>query len=359
MPRPLKYLLWLILPFGIIHLLIVILRNKLYDWHILKVARLPRLVISVGNLQMGGTGKTPMAISLLTYLQTKGAKVAVLTRGYKRKSPRNVIISGDQEGDNGRGPEAIGDEPAIIFRRITNGILGVGGNRTGVGKEILKDQSVDIFLLDDGLQHRRLHRDLDICLIDVTRWHWHPFLFPFSYLRDVKGSLKRCHAVVMTKSGIAPDKAEALQDWISDKHGIPVFEGDLVPQALISARDGSEISLSGKVGQKVAAFCGIADPNYFFAMLKQIGMELVLEKQYPDHHNYTLDDLHGLEATINQNDTGSAITTEKDAVKLAAILDKDIFKQVELYFLKVELVIKQKEEFLKLIHPFVPGESFN
>lgn len=358
MLRPLKYLIWLFLPLGIIHLLIVILRNKLYDWHILKVELLRKPVISVGNLQMGGTSKTPLAINLLTHLQKEGAKVAVLTRGYKRKSAGNVIIK-PAEQKNGDLTESLGDEPAIISKRITTGVLGVGGNRIGVGEEILKEHSIDIFLLDDGFQHRRLHRDLDICLIDVSRWHGHPLLFPFSYLRDVKGSLKRCHAVVMTKSDAAPDKAEALQSWINDRYRIPVFKGALEPQTLVNVRDDTEISLSGMIGQKIAAFCGIANPDYFFAMLRQIGMELTLEKKYPDHHNYTLDDLRLLDATINENAAGLAITTEKDAVKLAAILDEDTFKGVGFYFLKVEFVIEQREEFFELIHQFVPREYFN
>ena len=165
MLRPLKYLLWLFLPFGIIHLLIVIVRNKLYDWHIPKTVRLPKPVISIGNIQMGGTGKTPLAITLLTNLQNMGVSVGVLTRGYKRKSTSNMVIRRIEGEDSGGLSESTGDEPAVILKRMISGVLGIGRDRWQVGEKILEGTSVDLFLLDDGLQHRRLHRDLDICLI--------------------------------------------------------------------------------------------------------------------------------------------------------------------------------------------------
>jgi len=357
--RTLKYLLWLLLPFGIIHLWVVILRNELYDWRILKTARLPKPVISIGNIQMGGTGKTPMTINLLANLQSKGVSVGVLTRGYKRKSAKNMIIhKGDGEDKKGLW-ESIGDEPAIILEKITNGALGIGADRWRVGKKILEQNPIDLFLLDDGLQHRGLHRDLDICLIDVTRWEPHPFLFPFSYLRDGKSSLKRCHAVVFTKIGDKPDKAQKLRDRIMRRYRIPVYEGDLEAQSLVRIRDGGEINLTEMRGQKAAAFCGIANPLHFFTMLKQERIDLVLEKKYPDHHNYIFDDLHYLEGIIKQKGANTAITTEKDAAKLRELLRGDAFNGVEFYFLRVEFAVKEEKEFFELIQRSAPPKSFN
>ena len=163
----------------------------------------------------------------------------------------------------------------------------------------------------------------------------------------------------MTKIGNGQEKAGKLRNWINARYQIPVFDGELESQALIRLRDGVEIGLAAIGGGKVAAFCGIANPDHFFGMLKQIGIELILEKKYPDHHNYTLDDLNDLEATIKGKAAGSIITTEKDAVKLGAIPGKRIFEGVELYFLKVEFVIKEENEFFKLVHEFVPPKSFN
>lgn len=356
--RPLKYLLWLLLPFGIIHLWIVILRNKLYNWHILKTERLPKPVISIGNIQMGGTGKTPMAISMLKYLQSKGVGVGVLTRGYKRKSVEDMIIKPAAVGTNEL-LESIGDEPAIILKSLTNGALGVGTDRWRVGKRMLEENAIDLFLLDDGLQHRKLHRDLDICLIDVTRWQPHPFLFPFSYLRDCKSSLKRCQAVVLTKTADQHDKAEKLRNRITDKYKIPIFSGDLKPQALIRIRDGVEVHPSQLQGQKVGAFCGIANPDHFFTMLKRSGIGLVVEKKYSDHHSYTPKDLRYLKEIIKRKGITVAITTEKDGVKLREFHRGSVLGEVELYFLRIEFALKNESEFFELIQRLASSKSFN
>lgn len=357
--RPLRNFLWLLLPFGIIHLWVVILRNKLYDWGVFKKKRLMKPVISVGNIQMGGTGKTPMTITLLANLQNKGMNVGVLSRGYKRNSSEEVIIVKPDSESRKASWESIGDEPAIILENITNSALGIGADRWQVGKKMLEETAVDLFLMDDGLQHRKLHRDLDICLIDVTRWQSHPFLFPFSYLRDSKSSLKRCHAVVLTKSGNGTAKAEKLRNEIRDKYQIPVFEGELEPQGVIRIQDGIKIDLAELSAQKVAAFCGIANPDYFFATLKQIGIELVNQKRYRDHHNYTRDDLDYLVGIIKEAGVEAVITTEKDATKLKELLGGGAFNGVEFYFLRVKFAVKEEREFFDLIQRSVSSKSFN
>lgn len=338
----------MLLPFGIIHLWIVILRNKLYDWQIFKTYRLPKPVISIGNIQLGGTGKTPLTITMLKKLQSEGRQVGVLSRGYKRKS-EEIIILKPEDSQNQNLYEIAGDEPAIIIKELANGVLGIRGDRYRVGKKLLEKHPVDKFLLDDGLQHRKLHRDLDICLIDVGRWQRHPFLFPFSYLRDSKTSLKRCQVVVLTKIGRDRDKAERLKKEILAKYNIPVFEGDLEPQSLINIRDEVEISLLKMKGQKVAGFCGIARPNHFFNMLKQNGLDLVLAKKFPDHHNYAKDDIYLLVMIMKEKGAKTLITTEKDAVKLKHIIQENIFEKIKIYFLKVDFVVKKEKEFFSFV----------
>jgi tetraacyldisaccharide 4'-kinase len=357
--RTLRYFVWLVLPFGIIHLWIVFFRNKLYDWHILKTKRLPKPVISIGNIQMGGTGKTPMTLALLADLQSKGISVGVLTRGYKRNSSEKITIIKADAKNNERSWESVGDEPAIILESMTNGALGVGADRWRVGTKILEENPVDLFLMDDGLQHRKLHRDLNICLIDMSCWRPHPFLFPFSYLRDCKSSLKRCHAVVLAKTGDRQDKARNLRKRIGDKYQIPIFEGELEPQALIRVGEEAEINPSKIHGQKVAAFCGIANPDYFFTTLKRIGMKLVIQKKYFDHHNYNRDDLHYLAGIIKEAGVEAIITTEKDAMKLKEFLDGDAFNGVEFYFLRVQFAMKEEKEFFELIQRSASPKSFN
>lgn len=342
-------MVWVLLPLGIIHLLIVVIRNKLYDWQILKTQRLLRPVISIGNIQMGGTGKTPLTIAVLDKLQSEGLKVGVLSRGYKRKSGAEIIMPGGDRDIYKNQYESIGDEPALILKHLKQGALGVGRNRYRVGLKMLEKHPVDVFVLDDGLQHRKLHRDVDICLIDVSRWSRHPFLFPFSYLRDSKSSLKRCHAVVLTKVGKQRDEAQELKQQLHGKYGIPVFEGDLQPQALVDIRGDSELSLAELKGKKVAAFCGIARPSHFFDMLKRSGVELVLEKKFPDHHHYSSNDLGGLMKTMKEKGVNTAITTEKDAVKLRGLMRENHFEGIRFLLLRVRFVLKVEVEFFDMI----------
>lgn len=357
MLRALKYLVWLLLPFGIIHLWIVILRNKLYDWYVFKTNRLTKPVISIGNIQMGGTGKTPLAIALLNKLQKEGFKVGVLTRGYKRKSKQEIIfISNDKQNDSIH--KSIGDEPMLILENLTNGALGINADRYKVGMKMLQENEVDLFLLDDGLQHRKLSRDLDICLIDVSRWQQHPFLFPLSYLRDSKSSLKRCHVVILTKIGEQIHKVEKIKNAIKNKYNIPVFEGDLKARSLVNIKDGSEINLSELEGKKIAAFCGIAHPDHFFSMLKQAGADVVLENRFPDHYHYSINDLQQLGTSLKGMEINTAVTTEKDAVKLNSFVRNIPIKSAGFYYLKVEFEIKEMDEFNKLFANLLSSKNF-
>lgn len=356
--KPLRHLVWALLPFGIIHLIIVCLRNKLYDWQILKAKQLPKPVISIGNLQIGGAGKTPLTISILQKLQKEGLKVAVLSRGYKRKSNEEIIILKPNTKQEENIYETIGDEATLILSELHDGILGIGANRFRVGERLFQQHPVELFLLDDGLQHRKLHRDIDICLIDVSRWQDHAFLFPFGSLRDCKSSLKRCHAVILSKVGDYQEKARKIEQMIKGKYNVPVFEADLEPQALIKLRDGSQVSLSEMKGKKAGAFCGIANPDHFFMMLKKLEVDLVLKKNFSDHHDYSMDDVLNIGKMMAERGITTAITTEKDAVKIQNLIKESTLAEFDFCYLKVDLAIKEENESFKLIQNLLSSKSF-
>lgn len=310
----LHYLKWLFLPLGILHLGIVRLRNRLYDAGIFKARRLPRPVISIGNIQMGGSGKTPLVLELLDGLQEEGLRVGVLTRGYKRGSRDNrILLPG---GESAATVQLIGDEAALILKKLRSGALGVGADRREVGQELLRRQEVEVFLLDDGFQHRRLHRDLDICLIDVSRWAEHPFLFPFSSLRDAKASLRRTGAILLTKFEKCSDKAEALKARLEKTYRAPVFKTAFVFHSLTKLKDGRPLDPGEIKAKPVAALCGIANPEHFFEMLESEGFRIVYRKAFPDHHDYALQELREVETTARAAGAEGLLVTEKDAVKL-------------------------------------------
>lgn len=345
----LHYLKWLLLPLGILHLGIVWLRNRLYDAGIFKTRRLPRPVISVGNIQMGGSGKTPLALELLEWLQGEGLRVGVLSRGYKRGSRENrILLPG---GESGLAAQ-IGDEPALIFKKLRAGALGVGADRYEVGRELLRRQEVEVFLLDDGFQHRRLHRELDICLIDVSRWAEHPFLFPFSYLRDAKVSLRRAGAILLTKFEKCPEKAETLKSRLKKAYPVPVLKTGLIFHTLTRLGDGEPLDPGEIKSQPVAAVCGIANPEHFFALLEREGFRIAYRKAFPDHHDYTLQEMIGIEKAAAQAGARGVLATEKDAVKLRAHLPKmpELNEKVWVFGVRVRVAEAERlRELLKSI----------
>jgi tetraacyldisaccharide 4'-kinase len=189
-----------------------------------------------------------------------------------------------------------------------------------VGKEILRFHSADIFLLDDGFQHRRLHRDLNICLIDVTRWAAHPFLFPFSYLRDSKSSLRRADIIILTKFEQIPSTAETLKTRLEKEYRLPVLKGTYAFKSLTRLSNEEKIEPEKIQAQKVAALCGIANPGNFFDLLRSCEFEVAYQKSFPDHYDYQLKDLEKVVQSAAGAGAKWLIVTEKDAVKLKSIL---------------------------------------
>ncbi len=307
---------WILLPLGIIHWGIIRLRNILYDHNFFKSRSLPRPVISVGNIQMGGTGKTPLVIELIKALQQAGFQVGVLTRGYKRGSKAIRVITPNHRDVKKSLPEVIGDEAALLWENLSGGALGVGGDRYTTGSRLLATQPVDVFLLDDGFQHRQLQRDLDICLIDVSRWRGHPFLFPFSYLRDCRSSLRRADVVILTRHKYSPRQLEAVERYLASRFSGPVWKGHFTVTYLTRLSDAREMPLERLKEQPVAAISGIANPHHFYRMLEDLGTNVVWRQSFGDHHHFT-----PAEVNIAVQNTRAAgaellLVTEKDGVKL-------------------------------------------
>ena len=340
------YIKWLLLPLGIGHLLVVWLRNKFYDKNIITKQQLPRPVISVGNVQMGGTGKTPLVLALIELLQANGKTVAVLTRGYKRKSQEDIIATSEQLEFS---QKQIGDEPAIILSNLQNGVLGVGANRYDVGKKILAAHPVDIFILDDGFQYRKLHRELDICLIDVSRWPGHPFLFPLSYLRDYKTSLHRADLIILSKYEQSGKKAEALKLHLEKKYRVPVLRGRFSFHSLTQFGTQELFDLTELTSQKVAAFCGIANPQNFFDQLEALGLEIVYRKRFTDHYDFQTKDLRTIANNARRAGADWIIITEKDAIKLKEMPAQEASLLENVLVLKIKFELEAETDLKKLL----------
>jgi tetraacyldisaccharide 4'-kinase len=264
-------------------------RNALYDRATLSARKLQGAVISIGNLSVGGSGKTPFVLLLGELLKEKGLKFDILSRGYGRKSRGVALV------DPGGSPRDFGDEPLLMARRLGVPVI-VGEDRHQAGVVAENKFGPQLHLLDDGFQHRSLARDFDIVL--VTPEDSRGSLLPTGRLREPLSSLRRADAIVLS-SGAAPES-------------FPV-EGKLVWRV----RRGI---LPSNVPKRPVVFCGIARPQNFLLQLRTAGIEPVAEAFFRDHHAYTEQDVQELLTLRQQSESEGFVTTEKDAVNLGDFL---------------------------------------
>jgi tetraacyldisaccharide 4'-kinase len=260
-------------------------RNALYDRGTLPAHRLQGPVISVGNLSVGGSGKTPFVILLGELFKARGIKFDVLTRGYGRQTRGVALV------DPGGSARDFGDEPLLIARRLNVPVI-VGEDRHQAGIFAEAKFGSQLHILDDGFQHRSLARDFEIVL--VTPEDGRDCLLPSGRLREPLSSLQRADAVVLT-SGASADAFPI--------NGKPIWR----------VRRGI---LPKDVPAQPVAFCGIARPKSFFLQLRIAGIEPIAEAVYRDHHAYTEKDIHELLQVRANSDAGGFVTTEKDAINL-------------------------------------------
>lgn len=261
-------------------------RNRLYNRRILSVARLRGPVVSIGNLSVGGSGKTPFVILLGELLKSRGIRFDVLSRGYGRQS--RGVLQVDPAGP----PSTFGDEPLLIARRLEVPVI-LGEDRYQAGRFAEEKFGPQLHFLDDGFQHRSLFRDFDIVL--VTPDDARDRLLPAGRLREPLTSLKRADAVVLASG--------------ADPAAFPI-EGKLVWRVRRGIAPTS-------VPPRPVAFCGIARPKNFMLQLRTAGIEPAAEAVYRDHHAYTGNDIRELLALKTKSEAGGFVTTEKDAINLA------------------------------------------
>jgi len=264
-------------------------RNVLYDRGTIRAQKLPGPVVSVGNLSVGGSGKTPFVLILGELLTARGVNFDILSRGYGRRTRGVALV------DPGGSAQEFGDEPLLLARRLGVPVI-VGEDRYEAGRFAETTLGPQLHLLDDGFQHRALARDFDIVLVTPEDARDH--LLPSGRLREPLTSLSRADAVVLT-SGASPESFP-----LKDKLVWRVRRG---------------ISLTN-VPSRPVAFCGIARPQNFLLQLRTAGVEPVAQALYRDHHAYTERDVHDLLKLRQQSDAGGFVTTEKDAINLGGYL---------------------------------------
>lgn len=322
------------LPYG----LCVGARRSLYHWGFLLSRELEAIVVSVGNLTTGGTGKTPLVIWLARWTSQRGIPTAILSRGY-----------------GPTGPEGSESDETLLFRRHVPKVPHlVGKDRYASGLRAIAEHKAECLILDDGFQHLAIGRDLDIVLIDALMPWGYGHVLPRGLLREPLRSLRRADVVVLTRCDLCDREAlRAIQRRIRDVCGYrPIVESAHRPVRFY--RHGTEESrpLQWVKGQRVVAFSALGNPDAFPQTLAALGAESVEHHTFRDHHWYSSADLAAIARAAADAGADAVVTTEKDAVKIAAFPGD----APPLYVLAVEFSILQGEELLvEILEQVVQG----
>lgn len=278
-----------------------------------RARRLPRPVVSVGNLHWGGTGKTPLTAALARFLCDRGHRVAILSRGYPTRSAAVRIVSTFREGPL-LGPKTAGDEPVELAGALPGVAVVVCPDRYQAGLAALQrlEPPPDLFLLDDGFSHLALERDLDLLAFPLADPFGGGRLAPSGRLREPLSAVRRAHAALLTGAGAGEEGAAALGRALA-RYGFrgASFAAPTVPGA-VTAEDGSTLP----PGARVLLLSGIARPERFRALVAALGFEIAGELTFPDHHDYPEQSLAEIRAAFGPARAAAVLTTAKDAVKL-------------------------------------------
>lgn len=295
-------------------------RAACYRGGLLRTNRLPVRVVSIGNLTVGGTGKTPMVIWVVQQLLEQGRRVAVLSRGYRRRSQEAHLLVSDGHHLLANPLEA-GDEPFLIARRCPRAIVAVGRDRYELGRWLLNRVPIDDMVLDDGFQHLSLWRDLNLLLMDATDVEGLKGHFPFGRLREPLTAAARGSTLIITRAseGNGGQRVVRLMEEALGHRIVPV-EVDFVPERLVNILQGAEMEGAAAKGKTAVAVSAIGNPASFELVLRELGLEVVHHLKFRDHHAYRAAEVEAAQKRAEACRADLIVTTEKDACKLVDLV---------------------------------------
>ncbi len=315
--------------------IVIILRNLLYDKGWLKTHHVNATVFSIGNITAGGTGKTPLVIWLCNLLRERNISCAILTRGYK--AAKNLKLK----------TQRYSDEPAIILDLCPEAKVIVNPNRLSAAADAVNNFGVKALIMDDGFQHRRLARDLDIVVIDATCPFGYEKMLPAGLLREPVVSLMRAGAAVITRCDQTSEaELNDIETQLQSENPQIVIARSIHAPVYAKSTSSNEIPLDLLKDKKIFAFCGTGNPNAFFTTLKKLETDIVGSRIYDDHHSYTNDDITEIYEEARYFDAALILSTHKDwsKISLPHKAEKDItwaYLQIELRFISGEDKITQ------------------
>ena len=331
-------------PLSVIYGLGVRVRNVLYRRHILHTRQVDAPVISVGNLTVGGTGKTPLVEWIANQLARNGLRVTVLTRGYGRESSGRVVVSDGNVIHTD--VDKAGDEPFLLAQNLIGRAAVIcDEDRFASAAWAIEHLESDLFVLDDAFQHQRIKRDLNILTIDANSPWGDGKLLPQGKLREPISELSRADCVVITRA-VDSGRVDELRNEIESRcPGLPTF---VSRTEFLGLRNLNRTNSPSEVNpirlQPIAAFCGIGSPESFFSLLRGAGFQLRDTREFRDHYKYKQADIDRVVNHATQSGAEALLTTAKDAVKL-----KSLSFALPCYIVDIAIEIEDQEKFLECI----------
>ena len=328
-PR-LRYVLF---PLAMLFWGILFWRNLFYTFGFFVSRKLPTKVISIGNITTGGTGKTPAVIYLANILIKRGKRVAVLSRGYGRKTAGTQLVTdGNTPALDWRN---FGDEPTLISKALSGVPVVVDEKRHRGGMFLVDRFNPDVIIMDDAFQHRAIERDVDIVLINSQDQRSDHKLLPYGFLREPWIHLKRAHAIIFTKTNLM--KPAPFLRSMARKSRVPRFRSVLLCGPLVSPEGEYKEILKEN---SALALSAVGDHGGFMRTLNSAGLNVVEELVFRDHHDYTQEDVELTQKHLLKSGAEYVVTTEKDMVKL----DQLDLSRIEIYSIGIEFKLSKKAE---------------
>ena len=323
---------------------LVAIRSFFYEAKIFSTKSLKCTVISIGNITVGGSGKTPTVEYISNLLQTKGYRVGIISRGYKRKSKSTLIVT-----DGINKPESwenVGDEPFLLAHKLENVPIVVGSSKYKAGHMMIEKFQPDVILIDDGFQHLSLNRDLDIVLVNSKDIRSDHKLIPEGKLREPMSSLNRADLIIISKSNI-----HRPSNYLINKiegFNLPTIYNEIQIDDLLNYKSNESNKLEKITNKKVYLFSALGDNESFKKIMDNTDAEIVGHSKYQDHHHYTFDNLKDIEQEARKCKAEFLITTEKDLVKINFQNIK-----IDIYAIRMKMIFKPENLFSKYIDDFL------
>ncbi len=343
----------LVLPFSWLYALIMICRNKAFDMGVLKVEDVGVPVISVGNMTMGGTGKTPLVEYIVRLCLARGRKVAVVSRGYRRESRGTVVVSDGKillanalQG---------GDEPVQIAKKFPEAIVVVGGRRVEAARKAVTELKADVIVLDDGFQHRYIKRTLDIVVLDSRKDVSTIPMIPAGERREPLSGIERAHLVAFSKSQRTAGGVGSR--WMLNISGGSRIHFGYSLDRILRAGSDKRFSPMEMKGTRLFLFSGIGDHAGFVDLMARSGLDVIGDMRFPDHHAYTKADLQRIFEGLRGAD--ALLTTEKDFVRLTGTSEllEEIMQHCPLHYAGIAVdILQNKREIDSMIDRCLTGK---